>query len=73
MGEIKSSSDSRRRVPQDVLYPAYTCDYRVVNGISGGLGMVANRDIKKGEMVLSNSIEFLFADVHMVDLVMLVL
>jgi hypothetical protein len=59
-------------VPQDILFPAYTNDYRVVNGQFGGLGMVANRFIAKGEMVLSDSIEFLFADVQQGDHILLV-
>lgn len=60
------------RVPQDVMYPAYTNDYRLVNGACGGLGMVANRNIKKGEMVMNDSIEFLFADVQEGDNIILV-
>jgi SET domain len=60
-----------RHVPQDVLYPAYTNDYRLVNG-KWGLGMVANRAIKKGEMVMTDSIEFLFADVKEGDNIILV-
>ena len=59
-------------IPQDVLYPAYTNDYRLVNGACSGLGMVANRNIKKGEMVLTDSIEFLFADVQEGDNIILV-
>lgn len=59
-------------IPQDVLYPAYTNDYRIVKGACAGLGMVANRDIKKGEMVLTDSIEFLFADVQEGDNIILV-
>lgn len=58
-------------VPQDVLYPAYTNDYRLVNGVCG-LGMVANRNIAKGDMVMTDSIEFLFADVQEGDNIILV-
>lgn len=61
----------QHHVPQDVLYPAYTNDYRLVNGMCG-LGMVANRNIKKGDMVMTDSIEFLFADVQEGDNIILV-
>ena len=76
LGTQTTSKRAQKResdqLPQDVLYPAYTNDYRLVNGACAGLGMVANRDIKKGEMVLTDSIEFLFADVQEGDNIILV-
>jgi hypothetical protein len=49
-----------------VNFPAFTWDYRVVNkgGPCGGFGLVATRNIKKGELVFSDSYEFMFADVQ---------
>jgi len=76
---VSAASSSKRiqqrtsdAISQDVLYPAYTDDYRIVKGSRAGLGMVANRDMKKGEMVLKDSIEFLFADVQEGDNIILV-
>jgi len=34
-----TTSGENKRVPQDVLYPAYTNDYSVYHGRCGGLGM----------------------------------
>ena len=45
--------------------PTSTLDYRieVVNDCNG-LGLVANRDIAKGEIVFGESLEFTFSDVQ---------
>lgn len=67
-----TTSGENKRVPQDVLYPAYTNDYSVYHGRCGGLGMVANRFIPKGSMVLTESVEFLFADVQEGDSILMV-
>lgn len=71
-GATTPTQERTDMVPQDVLFPAYTCDYRIVNGACGGLGMIANRDMKKGEIVLTESLEFLFADVQEGDHIILV-
>lgn len=52
--------------PREINFPAFTWDYRVSNG-KCGLGLVANRKIKKGKQVFSDSYEFLFADVQAGD------
>lgn len=49
--------------PHEILFPAYTDDYYLVQGACG-LGLAANRNIQKGKFVFQDSYEFLFADVQ---------
>jgi len=46
-----------------VLYPAITEDYTLKVDEKLGLGLVANRNIRKGTLVLKDSFEFMFTDV----------
>lgn len=55
----KTSTGSRQ-----VNYPAVTWDYRLHNSSNCGLGLVAARNIKKGDLVFSDSYEFMFTDVQ---------
>lgn len=60
-----ASADKRSndKTPQDVLYPAITWDYVLKQGPCG-IGVFANRNIRKGELVFGDSFEFMFADVQ---------
>jgi hypothetical protein len=50
-------------VNHDVLYPAVTNDYKLFMG-EVGLGIVANRKIKKGTNIMMESFEYMFGDVQ---------
>ncbi|CAB9506053.1 Histone-lysine N-methyltransferase [Seminavis robusta] len=63
-----STGNGGNPAPREVNFPAFTWDYRVVNG-SCGLGLATTRKIKKGELVFTDSYEFLFADVREGDVV----
>ena len=65
----KNVRDEIERPPQAIYYPAITEDYRLKMDPDPemGLGLVANRKIKKGELVFGDSIEFIFSDVRESD------
>lgn len=60
------STKPDRRPPQAIYYPAITWDYylKMDPDPKMGIGLVANRKIKKGELIFSDSIEFIFSDVR---------
>ena len=52
------------RIATETLHvPALTDDYRI-SKTDAGFRIVAARDIKKGEVVMDESYEFLFSDVR---------
>ena len=51
------------RPPQAIYYPAINIDYYLKNDDKTGLGIFARRNIKKGEKIFDDSIEFMFSDV----------
>lgn len=57
-------ADSTPVANQGVLYPAVTEDYAVSNNLRYGMGLVANRNIKKGGLVFQESLEYTFGDVE---------
>lgn len=63
------SATRSRGLPNAIYYPAITEDYRLKMDPDPemGLGLVANRKIKKGELVFGDSIEFIFSDVRESD------
>jgi len=65
----KNVSDEIERPPQAIYYPAITYDYclKMDPDPEMGIGLVANRKIKKGELVFGDSIEFIFSDVRESD------
>jgi hypothetical protein len=65
--------DIDRRPPQAIYYPAITWDYYLSMDPDPamGIGLVANRKIKKGELVFGDSIEFIFSDIREGDYLLL--
>eukprot|EP00550_Attheya_septentrionalis_P010985 CAMPEP_0198304438 /NCGR_PEP_ID=MMETSP1449-20131203/57391_1 /TAXON_ID=420275 /ORGANISM="Attheya septentrionalis, Strain CCMP2084" /LENGTH=494 /DNA_ID=CAMNT_0044006961 /DNA_START=72 /DNA_END=1556 /DNA_ORIENTATION=+ len=65
MASPDNSSDSTvpQRPSQAIYFPAFTWDYYLKNDEKWGIGIVARRNIKKGELVFSDSLEFMFSDV----------
>lgn len=59
------------RPPQAIYFPAITWDYYLKNDPKCGIGIVARRNIKKGEKIFDDSIEFMFRDVAEGDYLLL--
>jgi hypothetical protein len=57
-------------VHHDVVFPAFTKDYRL-SMVKVGMGVVANRKIKKGEPIMTDSFEYMFGDVQEGDRLLL--
>ena len=51
------------RPPQAIYYPAINYDYYLKNDEKTGLGLIARRNMKKGELIFSDSIEYIFSDI----------
>lgn len=62
-GDKNTNTNTPRRPPNVIYFPAITWDYYLKNDESTGIGLVARRNIRKGKLVFSDSIEFMFADV----------
>lgn len=60
---MSKEEDETAVMNHDVLYPALTDDYRL-SKTKVGLGLVANRKIKKGRQVMMDSFEFMFSDIQ---------
>ena len=60
----EGTKDNVTATSRQVNFPAFTWDFRLVNSSNCGLGLVATRNIKKGDMVFSDSYEFMFTDVQ---------
>jgi hypothetical protein len=58
-----TTTNKNAPVKNHFLFPAVTEDYRLTKG-KFGYQLVANRRIKKGSVVLADSLEFLFSDVQ---------
>lgn len=57
MTPIKGDLSNQPASPNAVLFPAYTWDYYVKCSKEIGLGLIARRNIKKGELVFGDSLE----------------
>ena len=66
MATPQPSTKPDRRPPQAIYYPAITWDYylKMDPDPNMGIGLVSNRKMKKGELVLGGSVEFIFSDVR---------
>ena len=67
----EEKKDDASMTTNAIYYPARTCDYYLKNDDVYGLGIVANRPMKKGKMAVSDSIEFMFSDVKEGDYLLL--
>lgn len=60
---FRKKDASKSDLAHGILYPAATWDYSVTAKGKFGFGLLAARNMKKGEMIFSDSVEFTFADV----------
>lgn len=60
---MASTAPPQDRPPQAIYFPAITEDYYLKNSDKTGLGIFAHRNIKKGEPIFEDSIEYMFSDV----------
>jgi SET domain len=66
----KEEETGTTTVNHDIVFPAFTKDYRL-STVKVGMGIVANRKIKKGQPIMLDSFEYMFGDVQEGDRLLL--
>eukprot|EP00978_Attheya_sp_CCMP212_P016008 scaffold41643_cov62-Attheya_sp.AAC.1 len=67
-----SNSTGPQRPSQAIYFPAFTWDYYLKNDETWDIGIIARRcNIKKGELVFSDSLKFMLSHVIEADYLLL--